>query len=125
MIFKQQRIGVFLLKATSLCAAILFIIFSSYLGTNSIELSKEKKAGFSSSARLADDLLLSNSPVTVPLPAVFAKKGNSVRTSFTSKFIHLIPQMLFVGQSVFSLAGKAVLVSQPLRLHLALRVLRI
>jgi hypothetical protein len=125
MIFKQQKIGGFLLTAISVCAAILLIIFSSYPNTLSSDLSQEKKEGFSCVAGSMDFVPMSSTPVTVPSPAVFSKKGHSARPSFTSKFIHLLPQVIFVGRFVSNQAGKIVQNVQPLRLHLALRVLRI
>jgi hypothetical protein len=125
MFFKQQKIGGFLLGTMSVCAALLLIVFSSYRDATSSVLSQEKKEGFSSLARSADFVPMSSTPVTVPSPAVFSKKGHSARASFTSKYIHLLPQVVFVGRFVSNQVGKIVQNVQPLRLHLALRVLRI
>ena len=124
MFLKKQTAG-FLFGATAICAAILFFIFSSYLSAAFMELPKEKEAGFSSSIRLTDDASLYSSPVTVPTPAVFAKKGHSSRSSVVSKFIQLVPQVLWVSHPVFCNSRKPLLKVPPIRLHLALRVMRI
>ena len=121
----KQRINNFFLDAITSCVAILLIVFLSYTGTASVGLSHGQQSGFTSLNNFTDDVTLSNSPVTIPSPAVISKKGFSSGGSLTSKGFPLAPQTLPVAHATFSIIRKTVLSIQPLRLHLALRVLRI
>jgi IS1 family transposase len=125
MLFNGRQTNSFIFSAVATCAAVLFIVFASYRSTASIEFLSEKKAGFSSSLRVTDDFSLYSAPVNVPSPAVFAKKGHSSRISIVAKFIQAIPQTLWIRYASLSLTKVVAQHFQPLRLHLALRVLRI
>jgi hypothetical protein len=123
--FLNQQKSRFTLNALSVCAAALFIIFSSYRSFASVAISVERQAGIYSLVKLTDDVTLSNSPVTVPSPAVTANKGNSSRVSFASKFILQVPHLLVGDHSSFFQTLNSVLNARPVRLHLVLRVMRI
>lgn len=125
MNLKKQEAGNFLLSAVSVCAIFFFVLFSSYRTTASIEFPAEKKAGFSTSIRLNEDFSLSSAPVNIPSPVIFAKKGHSSRISITPKFINVDPQSLWMHYAELSQTSVIVPRFQPLRLHIALRVLRI
>ena len=125
MKLKKEEAGNFLLSAVSVCTIFFVVLFSSYRTTASIEFPSEKKAGFSTSIRFNETLSLCSAPVNVPSPAIFAKKGHSSRISIVSKFIHVDEQAVYTRYADLLQTSVIVPRFQPLRLHIALRVLRI
>ena len=122
MVLKKQ--GDFLFSAASICIVLLITLFS-FSKTSAAEFSVEKKEGFSSYASLAKGVSLTNAPISAPSAVVFAKKGHSSRISIVSKFIQAALQTICVRYADLSGTNAAVQHFQPLRLHLALRILRI